>query len=75
VSNVIQPPGSELLQTCRQLRGDLEQLGKSALLAINPRGRIVVQRTQIFLEQVEDLADRVTVLEIGFASSMEKPPT
>jgi hypothetical protein len=75
VSNAIQPPATELIQTCRQLRGDLEQLAKSPLLAINPRGRVAVHRTQILLEQIEDLADRVTVLEIAQASSTEKIPT
>jgi hypothetical protein len=66
---------SELIQTCRELRSDLEQLAKSPFMAINPRGRVAVHRTQIFLEQIEDLADRVTVLEIGQASSTEKLPT
>lgn len=64
MSNPIQPIGIELIQTCRTLRGDLEQLAKSPLLTINPRGRVVVHRTQIFLEQIEDLADRVTLLEM-----------
>lgn len=71
MSNPIQPIGIELIQTCRTLRGDLEQLAKSPLLAINPRGRVAVHRFQIFLEQIEDLADRVTLLEI----KAEKPAT
>jgi hypothetical protein len=75
VSNVIQSPGTILILTCRQLRADLEQLGKSPLLRLNSSGRIAVHRTQILLEQVEDLADRVTLLEITQASSTEKLPT
>jgi len=64
VSKPIQPPAVELIQTLRELRGDLEQLAKSPLMSINTRGKVVVHRTQILLEQLEDLADRVTLLEI-----------
>lgn len=71
MSNPIQPPAVELIQTLRTLRGDLEQLAKSPLMSINTRGRVVVHRTQILLEQLEDLADRVTLLEI----KAEKPAT
>lgn len=71
MSNPIQPPAVELIQTLRELRGDLGQLAKSPLLAMNARGRVVVHRTQILLEQLEDLADRVTLLEI----KTEKLPT
>lgn len=59
---------SELIQTCRELRADLELLAKSPLLLVNSRGRVAVHRTQILLEQLEDLADRVTLLEIAKAS-------
>jgi hypothetical protein len=72
VSNVIQSPSTILILTCRQLRSDLEQLAKSPLLRLNSSGRVAVHRTQILLEQIEDLADRVTMLEIGQASSTEK---
>ena len=71
MSNPIQPPAVELIQTLRTLRGDLDQLAKSPLMSINTRGRVVVHRTMILLEQLEDLADRVTLLEI----KAEKIPT
>ena len=64
MSKPTQPPAVELIQTLRELRGDLEQLAKSPLMSINTRGKVVVHRTQILLEQLEDLADRVTLLEI-----------
>jgi len=69
VSPPIQNPGSELILTLRELRGDLETFGKSPLLTIHSRGRVVVDRTQILLEQLEDLVDRVTLLEIAVDSS------
>jgi hypothetical protein len=57
---------SPLIQTCRDLRDDLDQLFKlSPLLAFSPKGRVAVHRTQTLLEQLEDLADRVTVLELA----------
>jgi len=70
VSNPTQP--ASLVQTCRDLREDLDQLFKlSPLLAFSPKGRVVVHRTQQLLEQLEDLGDRVTLLEL----KMEKSPT
>jgi hypothetical protein len=66
----VSPP--PLVQTCRDLRDDLDQLFKlSPLLAFSPKGRVVVHRTQTLLEQLEDLADRVTLLEL----KAEKPAT
>jgi hypothetical protein len=64
-----------LIQTCRELRSDLQQFCKSPLLILNPRGRVAVCRTQILLTEIEDLADRVTLLEIAQASSTEKAST
>lgn len=62
MSNPTQPPS--LVQTCRDLREDLEQLFKlSPLLAFSAKGRVAVHRTQTLLEQLEDLADRVTLIE------------
>jgi hypothetical protein len=66
---------SELIQTCRELHSDLEQLAKSPLLVMNRNGRSVINRTQVLLVELEDLADRVTLLEIAQASSTEKIPT
>jgi len=63
-------PEPTLIQTCRDLRQDLDQLFKlSPMLAFSPKGRVVVHRTQQLLEQIEDLADRVTLLEL----KAEKP--
>ena len=61
-----------LVETCRALRDDLDQLFKlSPLLAFSPKGRVVVHRTQQLLEHLEDLEDRVTLLEL----KAEKPAT
>ena len=54
---------TDLVFTCRELRADLELFSKSPLTLLNPRGRLVLQRTQILLTQLEDLADRVVLLE------------
>lgn len=59
----------QLIQTCRELHADLEQLAKSPLLVMNRNGRMVISRTQVLLVELEDLADRVTLLEIAHASS------
>jgi len=60
-----------IIEACRALRVDLAQFSKSPVLVLNPRGRAALERTQIFLQELEDLADRVTLLEIAFASSTE----
>lgn len=60
-----------IIETCRKLRDDLKQLAKSPWLAMNPRGRLVLERTDLLLVELEDLSDRVTLLEIAFASSTE----
>lgn len=63
------PP--RIIEACRALRGDLQQFAKSPVLVLNPRGKAALERTQMFLEELEDLADRVTLLEIALASSTE----
>ncbi len=65
------PPAPKIIATSRALRADLAKFNSSPLLALNPRGRVALERTQVFLEEIEDLADRVTLLEIALASSTE----
>lgn len=70
--NPTESPG--LVQTCRDLRDDLEQLFKlSPLLAFSAKGRVAVHRTQTLLEQLEDLSDRVTLIETQLREKRREP--
>ena len=41
------------------------------MLMLNPRGKAALEATDQLLEDIQDLADRVTLLEIAYASSTE----
>ncbi|MGH8208102.1 MAG: hypothetical protein ACREU6_00635 [Steroidobacteraceae bacterium] len=62
----------KIIDTCRALRGHMQAFSKSPMLALNPRGKLAFELTGQLLLEVEDLADRVTLLEIAQASSTEK---
>jgi hypothetical protein len=47
---------------------------KSPMLAVNPRGRRAFELVQDLLLEVEDLADRVALLEMGLSSRTETLP-
>lgn len=49
----------------------MQAFAKSPMLALNPRGRAAFQLTEVLLTEIEDLADRVTLLEIAQASGTE----
>lgn len=64
----------KLIDTCRELRGHMQAFSKSPMLALNPRGKRAFELTEQLLGEVEDLADRVTLLEIAGASATETLP-
>lgn len=47
---------------------------KSPMLALNPRGKRAFELTEQLLTEIEDLADRVTLLEIATGSRTETLP-
>jgi hypothetical protein len=59
----------KLIDTCRELRGHMLTFSKSPMLALNPRGKRAFELTEQLLTEIEDLADRVTLLEMANASS------
>jgi hypothetical protein len=62
-------PAPRIIETCRKLRVSLSEFSKSPLLVLNPKGRVAIEHTQVLLAELEDLADRVTMLEIANASA------
>lgn len=61
----------KIIDRCRQLRSHLQAFSKSPMLMLNPRGKAALEATDQLLEDIQDLADRVTLLEIAYASSTE----
>lgn len=52
----------------------MQAFSKSPMLALNPKGKRAFELTEQLLREVEDLADRVTLLEIAGASATETLP-
>lgn len=64
----------KIIDTCRELRGHMATFSKSPMLALNPRGKRAFELVNDLLTEVEDLADRVALLEMGLTSRTEKLP-
>jgi len=64
----------KIIDTCRELRGHMATFSKSPVLALNPRGKRALELVSDLLTEVEDLADRVALLEMGLASRTETLP-
>lgn len=47
---------------------------KSPMLALNPRGKRAFELTEQLLTEIEDLADRVTLLEMAIGARTETLP-
>jgi len=62
----------KLIDTCRELRGHMATFSKSPMLALNPRGKRTFDLVHDLLIEVEDLADRVALLEMGLSSKTER---
>lgn len=61
----------KIIDTCRALRGHMQAFAKSPMLALNPRGKAAFELTGQLISEIEDLADRVTLLEISLAPRTE----
>ena len=67
-------PVPKIIDTCRELRGHMATFSKSPMLALNPRGKRACELVQDLLTEVEDLADRVALLEMGMSARTETLP-
>lgn len=58
----------KIIDTCRALRAHLQAFSKSPMLTFNQRGKAALEATDKLLGELEDLADRVELLERAQAS-------